>query len=187
MNLSRLASAILKREFESFFNAESFTVTLCYQDETTKQVALSFCQLAKQQLNLNFEFETSGWNLNLVTDTQSVSRGGQALAEADMIVVATSSAEALPEPQKQWVEKWLLERKGSGLLVLVQQVSPEAPEDSFFAPLAHRAKLDFLQLPASAVTGVESKPQRETVVPPVVTHDTATLTRFRPTHWGINE
>lgn len=182
-----MASAILKREFESFLNAESFAVTLWYHDETTKQLALNFCQLARQQLNLNFEFEMSGWDLNLVNDAQSIPRAGHALLEADMIVIAINTADSLVSQQRGWMEKWLLERKISGLLVLVQQTGSEAPEDGFFAPLAHRARLDFLQLPASAVTSLESKPQPETVVPPVVTHDTTALTRFRPTHWGINE
>jgi hypothetical protein len=181
-----LASAILKREFESFINAESFAAALCYHDETTKQLAFDFCQLARRQLNLNFDFEMSGWDLNLVTDLQSTPQAGHALVVADMIVVAAGEGFGLDEAQKLWIEKWLLERKNSGLLVLVHPGSAAVSEDSFLAPLAHRVKLDFLQLPASAVVPVEPKPKPETAVP-VVTLDTAALNRFRPTHWGINE
>ena len=181
-----MASAILKRDFEAFINGESFAVALCYQNETTKQLALNFCQMAKQQLNLNFDFETSGWDLNLVTDAQSIPNGGHALVDADMIVFATNG-NSLSRQQQEWVEKWLPERTSSGLLVFLHHQASDAAEDSFLAPLAHRAKLDLLQLPASAVTGVEPKTQPETVVAPVVTQDPAPLNRFRPTHWGINE
>jgi hypothetical protein len=181
-----LASAILKRDFEAFINGESFAVALCYQNETTKQLALNFCQMAKQQLNLSFDFETSGWDLNLVTDAQSIPNGGHALVDADMIVFATNG-NSLSQQQQEWVEKWLPERKNSGLLVFLHHQAPDAPEDSFLAPLAHRAKLDLLQLPASAVTSIEPKAPPEPAIPPALAEDPAALNRFRPIHWGINE
>jgi hypothetical protein len=141
-------SLLNSRPGDSSWNSKyTFNLVVAYEDVTTRNRALQFCDRLPKQLLGDFDFNCTWWKFDQLRDATLREQAVDSAAEANMIILSSHANKELPTSVKTWTETWLA-RKDHGkrtLLTLIdgaQQRGSLVLRSTFlpsFIPLSTRA------------------------------------------------
>jgi hypothetical protein len=166
-------------------------MAVVYEDDAARDQAIHLCETLLPNLDEDLKLGSSWWGFKFLKNPEIAAQAGEALVQADLIIISTHRAENLSLEVIAWVERWLMKRIASeGALVVLQglheQKVPLSWQDPYLRSLAQRANLDYLLLPEP-----DSKKPGAAAIPELPVLPTSSDPK-QPRHkrlsgWGIND
>ncbi len=185
------------RQETSFWEPKyPFDLVLTYEDTATRNQAMQLYDHLAQNLLDDYDFQCSWWRLGLLRDPVLLDQAGDAAADANMLILALRSGDALSESARKWIETWV-PRKDDRKSALVALIGGNEPADRapsavqlYLQRIARVAKMDFFahtfdlesEKPRYSVDSITERARRVTPVLDDILHTGAGVPR-----WGINE
>lgn len=185
-------SSAVAYQTPDWLGAEPCHGLVLYEDVPARELALQLCGdlVTKFQSDLDFQFEWCGFNYLALAEIGI--QMGKAALNADLVFISLHRAVDLPVNVISWLEFWLIQRNGPGLLALLQ-TSTETPnafswQDHYVRSLAMRAKLDYLPYFVARTSVSAGDRLREDHVAPDRINELPTAGQHQHSSgWGINE
>jgi hypothetical protein len=127
-----------------------WSVVVVYEDATTRERAVTFCDQLVSQYWETYEFDVSWWPFTLLNAAPATEEAAEKAAQADLIVFSATPEGDFPLPVKAWVERWLSRRgEREGMLVgLMEQLADggdqEGAKHCYLRKAARRGAMDYL-------------------------------------------
>lgn len=169
-------------------------VTILYQDPETRAWATEMEARVRQLAGIE-SIRTATWHISALVRPEVLTEAVRSAAQADVVLVAVSGAEALPLELHVWFDAWLARRAhtAGSLVALVGEPARPSHQTAraldYFRTIAHRGGLDFfpqtrpLRPESHALPTPPPLPQG---APP----RSSGAARVHPApsrHWGLNE
>jgi len=125
-------------------------IIVAYENNTTREHAVRFCEKLGAQYRSKVELEINWWSFALLKEPPTAGQAAQGAACAEMVVLAMGGAGDLPPETKRWLESWVSNRcRREGALVGLVQREPGAGDipslkEVYLRNIAHRAGMDYL-------------------------------------------
>jgi len=123
----------------------SFKIVIVYENSAG---AIGAKEIS-ERLAAHFESECDAWPFSLLGIARVREHAATMAAEADMIIVAASGREELPDDVKDWVESWLPHKNFApgalvGLLDDDAETSNQSSVCAYLQRIAERGNMDFI-------------------------------------------
>ncbi len=128
----------------------NWSVAVVYEDESTRQSAVAFCDGLVEKFWAECEFDVGWWSFDQLQASKSAGDASGKAAEADMIVFAARPEGEMPIGVGAWVDGWLGRRgEREGMLVGLFGHGAEPGEEMtekqvYLRAIAHRCGMDYL-------------------------------------------
>jgi hypothetical protein len=128
----------------------TWSVVVVYEDDATRERAVSFCDDLVGRFWARLAFEVSWWSFAQIEALVPANEAAEKAARADLVVLSTAPEGDLAPALKRWLESWLPQRgEREGILVgLIDQAErppgAEGAKHGYLRNAAHRAGLDYL-------------------------------------------
>lgn len=172
---------------------QALRVVIAYRDLPAGKRAMHVMSGLGKGLGDEIEFQPVPWSFELLADRDWSEVATRDAINADILIVATSSANALPPAVARWVESTINQKQGTAAAVIAlfgSEANPDEVDTSRVDAIqtaARQAGLDFFAPPARH--GFEQTkariPQGTGMVTPLL--DEILQHHYPVPHWGINE
>ena len=123
-----------------------FKVVIAYETFA----AAARARQVSDRLNAELNLECDVWNMDSLVHAPLRELAAAAAAQADVIIIATHSGEALPTSVKDWIEEWLPRKKSgpTALVALLVHNGETSREPTavcvYLSRIAERGGMDFI-------------------------------------------
>jgi hypothetical protein len=134
---------------EPWQTQEPFELVIAYQDVDAREQASRLCARLEAQVGGQNQFQISWWDLDDFGNSLILNEAAATTARADMVIVALSSADTLPEHAHEWIASWVSRKEeGKSALVALINKNPESLQSAwtvraFLQNVARQACMDF--------------------------------------------
>ncbi|PWU10990.1 MAG: hypothetical protein C5B50_24250 [Verrucomicrobia bacterium] len=127
---------------------EVWSLTILYDDETSRERAREFCDSLVQRFWIQNQFEIHWYAFKQLSHRQSAQEAAQNAVRANLLIFAARPQDEIPFSVREWVEAWQAQR-GEREGALVGLFGPEneskgSAKHIYLREVAHRAGMDYL-------------------------------------------
>lgn len=128
----------------------TWSVVVIYDNQETREVAVSFCDQLVQRFWQESEFDISWWATSKLQEPESAEYARRRATVADLVIFALPPQGDLGSQVRSWVDTWVIERgdREGAVVGLVNEKSharvQSAKGEQFLRRMAHRAGMDYL-------------------------------------------
>ena len=144
----------------------AWSIVVVYEDSTTREQAVVFCDQLVRRFWERFEFEVGWWSFDMLGQAAAAKEVTERAARANLIAISTTPEGEFPSPIKVWIEAWLTmrgEREGMLAGLIVPPADPsswEGQKHNYLRHAAHRGAMDYLtQVPQDIEQAVPDSPE----------------------------
>jgi hypothetical protein len=122
------------------------SITVVYQNASSRDKAVDFCDRMINQFWAQCEFEVGWWPFEMLDQPRSAKEAMEKAATADLIVFSCERECEMPRHVGAWIESWV-SRRGDREGSLAHLCDPEqgaTEKDVYLRAVAHRAGMDYL-------------------------------------------